>query len=425
MNHHELREALLAGALGRYTHLYKDIEEATKRYLAALDAFTAFYGEREEIFLFSVPGRSEVSGNHTDHNHGKVLAAAIDRDIIAVVSPTDDGVIAIKSKSYPEDKVALSDVSDRPRFKKFTSAALVAGTADGFRKRGYALQGFVAYTSSDVPTGSGLSSSAAFEVMVGNILNHLANGGTIPAETLAKIAQYAENEYFGKPCGLMDQMACAVGGFVSMDFENPSDPIIEPIDFSLSDAELSLCIVGTGGSHANLNANFAAVTAEMRAVAGFFGKEVLRGITEEEILHAFPDLRHSVGDRALLRAIHFVRENLRVERQTAALRRGDVDAFLDDVLKSGDSSYKYLQNVYAPENPAEQGLSLALACAEGFLSGKRAAWRVHGGGFAGTVQVFLPTPNAEEFKEKVNALFGKRAAMLLTVRSAGAIKISL
>ncbi len=421
----ELKQAIENGALSRVSHLYSDMESAKVRYLAALDAFTAFYGERDEVLLFSVPGRSEISGNHTDHNHGKVLAAAIDRDIIAVVSPTTDGKISIKSQSYPEDTVSLSDISDRPRFKRFSSAALVAGTADGFRKRGYALTGFVAYTTSDVPTGSGLSSSAAFEVMIGNILNHLANNGEISAPTLAKIAQYAENEYFGKPCGLMDQMACAVGGFVYMDFADPQNPVIEPIPFSLADEGLSLCIIGTGGNHANLNANFAAVTEEMRAVAQHFEKTVLRGVTEAEILASFRSLRRKVGDRAILRALHYIRENARVERQAEALRVGATDAFLSDVLASGDSSYKYLQNLYAPENPAEQGLPLALAVAEGALAGKRAAWRVHGGGFAGTVQVFLPTADAEEFAKTANALFGKRAAMLLSVRSVGATKISL
>lgn len=425
MNTTELKKALESGALKKYAAIYRDVEGETARYLAAVDEFIALYGEKEEVFLFSVPGRSEISGNHTDHNHGRVLAAAIDRDIIAVAAKSDDGMIRVKSEGYPEDIVSLDEAKEPGAYKNYSSAALIAGTVGGFLRRDAAVGGFVAYTTTKVLKGSGISSSAAFEVMIGNILNHLYNNAALPNEELAKIAQYAENAYFGKPCGLMDQMACAVGGFVAIDFNDPKNPVIEPIAFSLTDAGLSLCIVNTGGNHADLNEDYASVPAEMKKVAAYFGRDVLRGITESEIIANIPVLRRAVGDRAILRALHFVRENERVKEQAEALRTGNIDLFLRDVIASGNSSFRFLQNVYTVKNVEEQGLSLALAVAEGLLENKGCAYRVHGGGFAGTVQIFVRHELEKELVSVMDAVFGKGASMILAVRGDGAIRITL
>ena len=426
MKPNELIARLQAGALEGYRHLYGDeIAYQTERYCRAVKEFAALYGEDRDVFVFSVPGRTEVCGNHTDHNHGRVLAAGIDRDIIAVASPSGENVVRVRSEGYPEDRVPLEYCDNPEKQKAFKSNALVTGMCGGFRKWGYRIGGFDAYTTSRVLKGSGISSSAAFEVMVGNILNYLYNDGTVKNEEIAKIAQYAENVYFGKPCGLMDQMACAVGGFVYIDFENPKDPKIEPIAFSLDDAGYVLCIVNTGGNHANLNADYASVPQEMKAVAAAFGREVLRGLSEADIRKKIPELRKTVGDRAILRALHFVRENDRVAQAARALRAGETDTFLSDIRASGDSSFKYLQNVYTTQNVAEQGLSLALAVTEGLLDGKGCAWRVHGGGFAGTIQVFVKREYVDDYRREMDAVFGEGAAMVLHIRPAGAVRIDL
>ncbi len=422
----ELIARLRAGALKCHTRLYgDDIDFQTERYVKAVETFANLYGADRDVFVFSVPGRSEVSGNHTDHNHGRVLAAAIDRDIIAVASPSRENVVRVRSEGYNEDRIDLSVCTEPEKHRPFKASALVAGMCGGFVKYGYKIGGFDAYTTSRVLKGSGISSSAAFEVMVGNIMNHLYNGGTVPNTEVAKIAQYAENVYFGKPCGLMDQMACAVGGFVYIDFADPKNPEIEPIDFSLDDAGYVLCIVNTGGNHANLNDDYASVPAEMKAVAAALGREVLRGTTEDEILALAPTLRKTVGDRALLRALHFVRENDRVTGIAAALKSGDVDAFLSGVIASGHSSFEYLQNVYTTINVREQGLSLALAVTEGALSGKDCAWRVHGGGFAGTIQAFVRAEHAADYRKKMDSIFGEGAAMALRIRPDGAIRVEI
>ncbi|MBE6567086.1 MAG: galactokinase [Ruminococcaceae bacterium] len=420
----ELITKIEGGALAAYANIYSDLADQTERYTGVLREFISLYGDREAC-LFSVPGRTEVQGNHTDHNHGCVLAAAIDRDIIAVASPTDDGIIRVKSEGYPEDTVVLSECDDAKNFADFSSASLIAGTVGGFKKWGYQTGSFVAYTANRVLKGSGLSSSAAFEVMIGNIMNYLFNGGEINNEEIAKIAQFAENEYFGKPCGLMDQMACAVGGFVHIDFADPKNPVIDPIAFSLTDAGFVLCILNTGGNHADLNEDYASVPAEMKRVANYFGKEVLRGITEQDLIANAPVLRKTVGDRALLRAIHFVRENERVGVTASYLKAGNVEGFLQTVLASGDSSYKYLQNVYTVKNVEEQGLSLALSLAESLLAGRGCAYRVHGGGFAGTTQAFVRRELAEDYKTVTESVFGEGACMMLSIRPLGAIEIKL
>ncbi len=412
------------GALEKYADMYEDVAAQTVRYTEALSAFAALYGEEREVYLFSVPGRTEVLGNHTDHNHGKVMAAAINRDLIAVVSPAEEK-IRVKSQGYDEDVVALADAEKPEAFADFSSASLIAGMAGGFLKNGYAIGGFDAYTTNDVLKGSGLSSSAGFEVMIGNILNHLYNGGTIDNAKIAQIAQYAENVYFGKPCGLMDQMACAVGGFIYIDFADKERPVMQPVPFSLSEAGYALCITNTGGNHADLTPDYAAVPAEMKAVAAYFGKEVLCGITEAEILTNIPVLRKATGDRAIMRALHFVRENGRVEAAKAALLEKDVPGFFAAVSESGRSSLCYLQNVFTTQNVAEQGITLALAVSDGLLSGKDCAWRVHGGGFAGTMQAFVKRSLVDGYASVMDATFGKGACMILSVRKEGAIQITL
>ena len=425
MNTAQLKEKLQSGALAKYGHLYRNIEAQSARYLRVLEAFEEKFGNSDEVYLLSVPGRSELSGNHTDHNFGKVLAGAIDRDIIAVVAPRADGLVQLQSEGFPMDSVSVADVADKNNFKKYSSGALIAGMLSAFAQRGLAIGGFDAYTETEVLKGSGLSSSAAFEVMVGNILNHLYNGGAVDNKEIAKMAQYAENEYFGNPCGLMDQMACAVGSFVAIDFADPKNPIVEPIDFSLSDAGYALCIVNTGGNHADLNEDYASVPFEMKAVAKALGHEVLRPVSEAALIEKIPALRETVGDRAILRALHFLGENERVEKQKNALLNKDVDAFLQLALASGNSSFKYLQNVYTTKNVSEQGLSLALCLTEGFLKGKGCAWRVHGGGFAGTIQAYVKAELADEYCALMDAVFGKGACMRLAIRGEGAVAITL
>ena len=423
MKANELIKCLNDGVLSRYSALYSDLDHAKERMINAINEFTKNYGDDRDISVFSVPGRSEIIGNHTDHNHGKVMAGAINRDILAVVAKNDDGLIRFCSEGYSKDQIKISDVSSPDKFRRFTSRALVAGMANAFINAGHNVGGYDAYSCTEVLKGSGLSSSAAFEVMIGNIINHLYNDGKVDNREIAKYAQYSENVYFGKPCGLMDQMACAVGGFVYIDFEDNANPVVESVDFSLSSAGYSLCIVNTGGSHAGLNEDYASVPGEMKAVAAYFGKPYLRGITEEDILKAAPYLRRRTGDRAILRAIHFVRENERVERAKDALKAKDLEAFYDTILESGRSSYQYLQNVYTTHNAMEQGISLALCIADGALKGKGGAIRVHGGGFAGTIQAFVKNEELDGFVHRMDEVFGDGSAAVLNIRPLGAVKL--
>ncbi|MBR2293285.1 MAG: galactokinase [Clostridia bacterium] len=426
MNTKQLKAHIAAGGLNDvFTHLYGEtaVESQKTRYSKAIDEFATLYGEDREITLYSVAGRSELSGNHTDHNHGCVIAASIDLDIIAVAAKRNDTTIRIKSEGFPEDSVNY-EAYDSPISEKFgTSESIVAGMCAGFRKDGYSVGGFDAYTTSSVLKGSGLSSSAAFEDMVGNILSHLYNGGKVDNVKIAMLAQYAENVFFGKPCGLMDQVACAVGGIVAIDFKDPQAPVIDKVDFDITEQGYNLCIVNTGGNHADLTDDYASVPAEMKAVAAHFGKAVLREIEESALIEAIPALRETVGDRAVLRALHFMNENKRVAKQKDALTRGDLDGFFSEVLASGRSSFCYLQNVYTTKNLSEQGLSLALCLADGYLAGKRAAWRVHGGGFAGTIQAFVPTAEVDGFRRVMDSVFGEGKCIVLRIRPEGALKI--
>ena len=420
----ELKKLIQDGGLEKYSNLYADTKAQAERFAAALDSFIELYGdEDDEVGIFSVPGRSEISGNHTDHNRGCVLAGAIDRDIIAIASKNTDGKVNFKSEGYPKISIDLSEIDEPDNFENYSSAALIAGLAKGFTNSSYSIGGYNAYATTEVLKGSGISSSAAFEVMIGNIFNYLYNDGAVSNVEIAKLSQYSENVYFGKPCGLMDQMACAVGGFVYIDFEDPKNPIVDPIAFSLTDAGYSLCIVNTGGNHADLNDDYASVPYEMKAVAKALGQDALRGFTEDDIIKNIPALRETLGDRAILRAIHFVRENNRVGTIRAALKNSDVDAFLSGILASGASSFKFLQNVFTTINVKEQGLSLALALAEGYLDGKNCAWRVHGGGFAGTIQVFIKNEYVDGFVALMDSVFGEGAAMNLKIRPVGACRL--
>lgn len=399
------------------------LEKYKTRLTDAVDRFCALYGEDRDVAVFSVGGRSELSGNHTDHNGGRVIAAAVTLDIIAVAATRDDGVIRVKSEGFDEDVVAPEEISAPDESRRFTSASLIAGVEHAYRARGYAVGGFDAYTTSNVIKGSGLSSSAAFEVMIGKILSYFYNTNNVDTKEIAKSAQYAENVFFGKPCGLMDQTACAVGGLVAIDFSNLADPEVRQIDFDFAGAGFSLCITNTGSCHSDLNDDYAAVPAEMKSVAAHFGKSRLCEITEDDVDRDVDALRAAVGDRAVMRAYHFFEENRRVERQLAALESGDVDAFLDLVSKSGKSSFCYLQNVFAPHDVMNQATSLALLLSERFLEGRRGAARIQGGGFAGTIEAFVPSEDGAEYKKMMERVFGEGSCTVLGIRRAGAVKI--
>ena len=417
----ELRSIIENGGLDKYATIYDNVSLQKDRFLSAIAHFEQMYGERE-VMILSVPGRSEICGNHTDHNSGCVLAGAINRDVIAVAARNEDNTVRLYSEGYSEIRVPVEKCADRDNFERYTSASLIGGMVNGFNNNGYLTGGYDAYITSDVFAGSGISSSAAFEVMIGNILNHLYNDGKVRNEEIAKLAQYAENEYFGKPSGLMDQMACAVGGFVFIDFCDNKNPVVEPIDFSLKKYGYSLCIINTGGNHADLNDDYASVPREMKAVAKALGKNVLREVSYAELLSSIGELRTSCGDRAVLRAMHFIGENERVEAARGALKGDDINAFLSIIRASGDSSFKYLQNVYTNINVREQGLSMAICLTDRFL-GKRGALRVHGGGFAGTIQVFLPSELLSEYVELIESVFGKDTVMTLDVNPLGACRL--
>ena len=375
----------------------------------------------DDMRFFSAPGRTEVGGNHTDHNNGKVLAAAVNLDAIAAVSKRDDGIICVNSAGYTPITVdsAGHEIKDNEAGK---SDALIRGVCARFKELGYNYGGFNASVTSRVLSGSGLSSSAAYEVLIGTILNYLYNDGKISAVEIAQISQYAENVYFKKPCGLMDQTACSVGGFVQIDFEDTSKPVINKVDFDIAKHGYILCIVDTGGNHADLTGDYAAIRLEMNSVAEYFGKNVLRQVDEKEVFENIGEIRKKTGDRAIERAIHFYNENKRVERLANALSDGDFDEFKNIIIESGKSSYMYNQNCFTLSNPDEQPVALALCICEELLKGK-GAYRVHGGGFAGTIQAFVPEAEAESFVAAMRKVFGENSCYILKVRSHGGCEI--
>ena len=362
---------------------------------------------------FSAPGRVEIGGNHTDHQHGRVLAAAVDLEARCEAVPNGTSVININNKQYGSVSVDISNL-DIHDCEKETSAALVRGVAAWFDKHGYATGGFDAEVSSDIPVGSGLSSSAAFEVLIGNVFKGLFGADISPLE-IALAGQFAENEYFGKPCGLMDQAASSFGGLSMIDFRDPLNTIVEPIEADLSG--YTLCVVATGGDHADLTPEYAAIPNEMKTIANHFGNEYLREVTPDTFYAQIGSLRHLSG-RAILRAHHFFEDHDRVKKQADALKRNDIPAFLDLVNESGRSSLAYLQNVFTTSDPHNQELTLALALSERILAGK-GAWRVHGGGFAGTILAFVPHDMKENYSRKMSKIFGENCCLFLNVRAAG------
>lgn len=397
-------------------------------YIALAEKFKTLYGT-DDVELFSSPGRTEVGGNHTDHQQGRVLAGAVNMDNIAVAATNNTDLIRISSEGYPEFTVDLNELTiDESMFS--TSTALVKGICFRLKELGYQIGGFDACILGGVPEGSGLSSSASFEVLIGAILSHLFNDGKLDAVENAKIGQWSENNFFGKPCGLMDQTACSVGGFITIDFEDNANPIVKALDFDFAKTGYSLVITNTGGSHANLDSEYALLPQEMKALAKELGQEVLRPLSVNDVIKNIPTLREKVGDRAILRAIHFMGDNNRVVDQVEALEGGKFNNFLNMVTASGKSSYMYLQNIYAqtPENfeskMAEQGVALGLALSEQVLSGK-GAWRVHGGGFAGTIQAFVPSNLLEEYIATLEHVFGEGKCHKLFIRNKGSVKLEL
>ena len=407
----------------RLLDIYVDVTKLSyqkERYINAIKKFETLYGVGEAEF-FSAPGRSEVGGNHTDHQHGEVLAASINLDTIAVVRATDDNRIRIVSDEYEEVIIPL-DYIEPVEEEKETTKALIKGVVAGFVGAGHKVGGFCAYATSDVLIGAGLSSSAAFETLIGTILSGLYNDMNVSPVEIAMIGQYAENVYFGKPCGLMDQMACSVGNLVHIDFENPKDPKVEKLDFNMSEHGYSLCITDTKGSHADLTAEYAAVPQEMKRIANHFGKEVLREVEVVDVIKAIPELREKYGDRSVLRALHFFTENERVQKEVNALKWGDMNLFLDNVKESGDSSFKYLQNVYSNNDVENQNISIALMMSDVLLKTEGVS-RVHGGGFAGTIQAFVKNDFVVPYKMQMDSIYGEGSCKDLRIRKYGGIKV--
>lgn len=405
-----------------FLDLYEDpslLDHQYQRYLKALDRFVDLY-HSEDVEVYTAAGRSEVGGNHTDHQHGRVLAAAINLDAIGFVCKRE-GVIKVVSDDFDIPEISLDDLSSKKQ-ETGTSAALIRGVVSRLKELGYQVGGFNAYITSEVLIGAGLSSSAAFEDIIGTIIDGLYNDMSIDMVTIAKVGQYAENVYFGKPCGLMDQCACAVGGLISIDFKNPDQPLVKPVDIDFNDFHASLCIVDAKGSHANLTDEYAAVPAEMKAVAHYFGKDVLRDVDKQAFMDAIPAIREKLGDRPVLRALHFFDENARVPLEVKALESHDFEAFKKLVKASGDSSYKALQNVYASSDPTHQSLSIALILSADFL-GDHGVCRVHGGGFAGTIQAFCDNDYVPAYKRQIEKIFGPGSCHVLKIRKYGGKKV--
>lgn len=387
------------------------------RFNSIREQYEKEFGQIRELVYVSAPGRTEIGGNHTDHQHGCVLAGSVNLDIIAVAAKNDDNIIRIKSEGYPVDEINLNELApDKNEFGK--SSALIRGIAARFKELGFAVRGFNAYTSSNVLKGSGLSSSAAFEVLVANIINALFCEEKVSPVEIAKIGQYSENIYFGKPCGLMDQMASSIGGAVFIDFKTPDNPRIKKIEFDLAKEGYALCIIDTGADHADLTDEYAAIPSEMRAAANFFGKDYLREVDKNKFLAEISKLREHIGDRAVLRAYHFFKENERAFKEAKALEEKDFETFLELVKESGRSSYMYLQNVNVTGAKSGQAIGIVLALCEEYLQGK-GAYRVHGGGFAGTVQAFVPLENLDDFKQNIEKSVGTGKCHILSIRSNG------
>ena len=423
MNAKETIQALGQEKAGKLmADLYGSLKTAENRtrYEKLVDQYVKTFGDGD-LKLFSSPGRTEISGNHTDHNHGKVLAGSINLDCAGVAAKNNSDQIRIVSETYNQDfTIDLNQLEVSP--KAAGTIDLVKGMLKGFTEFGYQIGGFNAYITSNVISAAGVSSSAAFEMLICSMLNTFFNEGKMDTVAYAHIGKYAENHYWNKASGLLDQMACAVGGLISIDFVNPAEPAVEKIDFDMEKYGYRLCITDTKGSHADLTDEYAAIPKEMKLVAKYFGKEVLCGISINDVLDNITDLRKKLGDRCVLRALHFIYENKRVQKEVSALKAGNIRAFLDDVKASGNSSFKYLQNVYSNQDIKNQNVSLALFVSEMFL-GQNGVCRVHGGGFAGTIQAFVKNGYVENYKYEMDKIFGKDSCKDLRIRKYGGIKV--
>lgn len=421
-----LKSDLATGAFrDQIAKLYIDparVDCETNRYMSMLDKFTEFFTETD-VHIFSAPGRSEIGGNHTDHQHGEVLAASINDDAVAVAAAIDAPEIQLLSEGYPMLSFSIDNV-EKIDAEEGTTNALIRGVVDGLKKNGHKVGGFHAYVTSEVLSGSGLSSSAAFETLIGTIESGLYNNMEIDAVEIAKIGQYAENYHFGKPCGLLDQMACSVGSLVHIDFADPTNPVVEQVVFDFEGAGYSLCITDTKGSHANLTDDYAAIPAECKSVAAYFGKDFLNDVPEEDFMQAIPTLRAEgiCNDRAIIRAIHFYGETKRAAGEAEALKSGDIQKFFELFKKSGDSSYKYLQNVYTNHDVEHQNVSVGLAVSDTVLGANGIA-RVHGGGFAGTIQAFVKNEAVADYQAAMNHVFGEGACAVLKIREFGGYQL--
>ena len=411
---------------GKYAELLKDIyidesvlEYQKERYVKVIESFEELFGVKD-VEIYSAPGRSEIGGNHTDHQCGRVLAASINLDAIAIVAKKESGIV-LKSEGYPMINVSLADLLPTKE-EEGTSAGLIRGVAARLKEEGYEIGGFEAYVTSDVLNGAGMSSSAAFEVLIGNILSGLYNEGNISPVLIAQAGQYAENVFFGKPCGLMDQMASSVGNLIFIDFADVKNPVIKKVNVNFEDFNHSLCIVDTKGSHADLTDEYAAIPEEMKRVAAYFGKEILKQVDKNEFYTNIPEIRKVAGDRAVLRAMHWFEETDRVIDQVNALEEENFEEFKKLIKSSGDSSFKYLQNVYSVKNLSRQEMAVGLALSDVILKGKGVS-RVHGGGFAGTIQAFVPNDIVDIYKKNMEDIFGEDACHVLKIRKYGGMKV--
>lgn len=420
-----VRESLEQGSLDqRIKEIYVDEQRVPynrERYIRAIDRFTELFPSEKEIEIYSAPGRSEVCGNHTDHQNGMVLATSINLDAIAIVAKAEEPVIRLVSGDFPMEEVDVEDLSMKEE-EQSTTTALIRGVAAGMKERGHKVGGFTAYITSDVLMGAGMSSSAAFESLIGTILSGLYNDMKVSSIEIAQIGQYAENIYFGKPCGLMDQMACSVGGMIFIDFKEREHPEVRQVHTDFEKAGLNLCIVDTKGSHADLTPDYAAVPEEMNQVAQALGREHLREVPRETFFKELPKLWKETSGRAVLRAIHFYEEEERVLRGVKSLEESDYPGFLSVIKASGDSSAKYLQNIYSPKDMDSQNVTVALAVSESIL-GENGVCRVHGGGFAGTIQAFVKNEAVAAYKEQIEAIYGDDSCHVLKVRLQGGIRV--
>ena len=399
------------------------VAENQKRYEDLVGKFVKEFGEKD-LYLFSSPGRTEISGNHTDHNHGKVLAGSINLDCVGVAAVNDTNFVNIVSETFNQSfTIDLNHLE--PSDRMAGTVDLVKGLLKGFEKSGYEVGGFDAYVTSNVISAAGVSSSASFEMLLCSMLNTFFNAGKMDTVAYAHIGKYSENHYWNKASGLLDQMACAVGGLITIDFLEPQAPVVEKIDFDFASQNHSLIIVNTGKGHADLSADYSSVPNEMKKVAQFFGKEVCAEIKEQDVIDHLAELRAYAGDRSVLRALHFCEENKRVEAEVRALKENRFGDFLDGITSSGNSSWKWLQNCYTNSNVQEQGISIALALTEMFIAEKRrGACRIHGGGFAGVIMAMLPNDLVDEYVTYIEKAMGEGSAYRMSIRPYGAICVN-